>query len=78
MYFSCAWEAGLFLGGSTEADGDTPGGHMPAHGGTGQFWHPQGNAGGLGGAFGRGALGGLRDPGGHSVELATPGLWTNY
>lgn len=86
----------LFLRGATEAGGDTPGGHVPAHGGTGRlhlcFGIPkatlaewEAHLAGLGIELESRVtwpLGGvslyLRDPDGHSVELATPGLWANY
>ncbi len=86
----------LFLHGSTEAGGDTPDGHVPAHGGSGRqhlcFAIPkvaleewEAHLAGLGIAVESRVvwkLGGvslyLRDPDGHSVELATPGLWANY
>lgn len=86
----------LFLHGTTDAGGDTPGGHVPAHGSSGlqhlcfaipkaalEEWEAHLAALGITvESRVTWPLGGvslyLRDPDGHSVELATPGLWTNY
>ena len=86
----------LFRRGATEAGSDTPGGHIPPHGGGGQLhlcfaipkaslaeWEAHLAACGVEiESRVSWKLGGVslyvRDPDGHSVELATPGLWTNY
>ena len=86
----------LFLHGATEDGSDIPGGHVPAHGGSGRQhlcfaipkaalpeWEAHLAAQGVAiESRVTWRLGGqslyIRDPDGHSVELATPGVWANY